>query len=175
MYFQLSILVKTTFIDPGLVNKFLFNFGLYVQIIACAFGLFGTSFFQRRFGIKASLIAYPLSLGVVVVAYIINPTLTTIFYVMLISKALGYALNQPAKEALYIPTSRSIKYKSKAWMDMFGMRFAKATGSTLNAVVGPVILVAGSFALGLIVLWVFIASIIGRTFNNAVANNELIE
>lgn len=175
MGFQMSLLVKSTYIDPGLVNKFLFDFALAVQAIACAFGLIGTSFFQRRFGIRFCLIAYPLLLGLFICSYMLRPSLDTIFYVMLIAKALNYAFNQPAKEVLYIPTSRSIKYKSKAWIDMFGLRFAKAAGSVANSMVGPIVTLTGGFALGLIAIWTVLGSVLGNTFRKAVAKNEIIE
>lgn len=175
MGFQLSLLVKTTYQDPGLVNKFLFDFALCVQAIACLFGLVGTSFFQRKLGIRFSLISYPLCLGIFIVCYLIQPTLQTIFYVMLIAKALGYALNQPAKEVLYIPTSKSIKYKSKAWIDMFGLRFAKASGSMVNRVVGPVVMLTGSLALGIIFTWALLANVLGNAFKKAVDDKKIIE
>jgi ATP:ADP antiporter, AAA family len=175
MGFQMSLLVKTTYQEPGLVNKFLFDYALWVQIIACLFGLVGTSFFQRKLGIRSSLIAYPALIGIFVFGYLIQPNLQTIFYVMLIAKALGYALNQPAKEMLYIPTSRSIKYKSKAWIDMFGLRFSKATASVINNFAGPCVFVTGSFAIGLVAVWIFLASIVGNSFKKAVANKKLIE
>lgn len=175
MGFQLSLLAATTYSNPGMVNKFLFDFALCVQIIACLFGLFGTSFFQRKFGIRFSLITYPVCLGLFVVCYLVHPTLQTIFYVMLVAKALGYALNQPAKEALYIPTSKSIKYKSKAWIDMFGMRFAKAVGSGINDFIGPIVMLTGSLALAIVVVWTSLASVIGHAFKKAVDNKELIE
>lgn len=175
MGFQLSLLVKTTYQDPGLVNKFLFDFGLCVQAIACLFGLIGTSFFHRKLGIRLSLIIYPALLGSFIFAYMLQPTLQTIFYVMLIAKALGYALNQPAKEVLYIPTSKNIKYKSKAWIDMFGLRFAKTFGSAINWFAGPMVMFTGTFALSLIGVWVGMASIIGNVFRKTVANKKLIE
>jgi AAA family ATP:ADP antiporter len=175
MGFQMSLLVKSTYVDPGMVNKFLFDFALAVQAISCMFGLLGTSFFQRRFGIRLCLIAYPLLLGLFIGSYMINPSLETIFYVMLIAKALNYALNQPAKDVLYIPTSRSIKYKSKAWIDMFGLRFAKAAGSVSNRFIGPVISLTGGFSLCLIAVWALLANVIGNVFKKAVDNKEIIE
>ncbi len=175
MGFQMSLLVNSTYKDPGIRNLFFFEFALAVQIIACLFGLFGTSFFQRKFGISFCLIAYPLLLGVSIVYYIISPTLWTIFYVMLIAKALNYAFNQPAKEVLYIPTSRSIKYKSKAWIDMFGMRFAKAAGSVANRVMGPFVALIGGSTLTVIALWTLLASVIGKKFKKAVDENRLID
>ena len=38
----------------------------------------------------------------------------------------SYSINQSAKEALYVPTTRDEKYKAKAFIDMFVQRFAKA-------------------------------------------------
>ncbi len=175
MGYQMSLLVKSTYIAPGLVNKFLFEYGLAVQVISCVFALIGTSVFHRWLGIRTSLICYPLSIGIFIIWYLLNPTLWTIAYVMLIAKAIGYALNQPTKEALYIPTSRNIKYKSKAWIEMFGKRFSKASGSVVNGVVGQALSVAGGFTIGLIALWVGLAAVIGKTFNKTVEENKLIE
>ena len=102
--FQLSLMVKASYIDPGAVNKFLFNYALAVQVIACAFALFGTSYFQRKYGIPFCLVAYPILIGASLVAYLLHPSLHTVTYLMLIGKSLNYAFNQPAKESLYIPT-----------------------------------------------------------------------
>ena len=175
MGFQLSWLAKSTYPDPGQLNKFLFDFALAVQLIACLFGLVGTSFFQRRFGMAFALIAYPLCIGAAVFCYLLYPTLQTIFFVMLIAKALGFALNQPSKEMLYIPTSKNIKYKSKAWIDMFGQRLAKASGAFANRFIGPFVALSSSLTLGLIFVWVLLASIMGKAFKRAVQNKELIE
>lgn len=174
MGFQMSLLVESTIKDPGLVNKFLFDFALAVQAIACLFGLLGTSFFQRNFGIRFCLTSYPIFLGMFILAYLLNPTLSTIFYVMLIAKALNFAFNQPAKEVLYIPTSRDIKYKSKAWIDMFGLRFAKASGSFFNQFAGAVIAYSGFFALGLISVWAVLGSALGAAFKKTVDNRRII-
>lgn len=173
--FQLSLLVKNTIQDPGLVNKFLFNFGMYVQIIACSFALIGTSFFQRYLGVRFCLILYPALLGCCITGYMFYPSFRVIFVVMLIVKALGYTLNRPASEMLYIPTSRNIKYKSKAWIEMFGTRFSKAAGSVVNQFVGPIVLFTGSLSLVSVVLWIILAGVLGNTFSSAVHNEKLIE
>lgn len=175
MGFQLSLLVASTYPDPGMVNKFLFNFAFYVQTISCSFALVGTSFFQRHFGIVFSLVAYPVLIGVSIVCYMVNPTLNTIFYVMLVAKALGFALNQPSKEALYIPTSKSVKYKSKAWIDMFGLRFAKASGSFVNQFLGPLVVATGTVSLAIIGIWSATATLLGNRFKQTVADKKLIE
>lgn len=175
MNFQMLKLVNNTFTSAGMMNKFLFDFALAVQIISALFALFGTSFFQRRFGMTFCLVAYPLFLGCIILVYLSMPTLSTIFYVVLSAKALSYVLNQPAKEVLYIPTSRSIKYKSKAWIDMFGLRFSKACCSVINDSMGSQLVYLGGFSLGVIGLWIFMATILGATFNKAIKNKTIVE
>lgn len=44
-------------------------------------------------------------------------------------QGLTYALNEPCKEMLYLPTSDAIKFKAKGWIDVFGSRVAKGVGS----------------------------------------------
>lgn len=51
---------------------------------------------------------------------------------MMIIKGMSYALNNPTKEILYQMTSTSIKFKCKSWIDTFGQRGAKATGSIVT-------------------------------------------
>ncbi|MCB9493745.1 MAG: hypothetical protein H6679_05730 [Epsilonproteobacteria bacterium] len=175
MGFQLSLLVEATYLDPGQRNKFLFDFALAVQSIACSFGLLGTSFFQRKLGIRFCLIAYPAGLGLLIIPYLYYQSLESIFYVMLLTKAFNYAFNQPTKEVLYIPTSKSVKYKSKAWIDMFGLRFSKAAGSVVNSSIGPALLLTGGVALALVGIWVFLAGLLGNMFKKTVESNELIQ
>lgn len=176
MNYQMLVLVSKTFHSGGLINKYLFNYNFCVQLIACLFGLIGTSFFQRRFGIKFCIVTYPLLLGGSIVAYLFYPTLGTIFYVMLIAKAINYAFNQPAKEVLYIPTSRAIKYKSKAWVDMFGARLAKTAGSAFDAKFSGILIgLPGIIIMSCVGLWVLVANLLGNRFQKAVKNNEIIE
>ena len=40
-----------------------------------------------------------------------HPTLDSIFYGLTVVKGMSYALNNPAKEMLYIPTAPGVKYK----------------------------------------------------------------
>lgn len=175
MSFQFSLLVEKTFHNPGLVNKFLFTYALNIQVISCVFALLGTSFFQRKLGIAFSLAAYPIFLGLSIGIFIISPTLQTIFYVMLIAKALGFALYNPTKEILYIPTSRDIKYKSKAWIDMFGLRFSKAAGATLNQIIGASLRLGSVFALAILAVWIGIAATMGNVFKRTMEKDDIVE
>ena len=94
-------------------------------------------------------------------------------------KSLSYALNNPAKEVMYIPTSKDVKFKSKGWIDMFGSRGAKASGAGINdAFKGniPDLMLYGTIiALGLVGVWVVAAMLVGKTFNKLIREDKIIE
>ena len=84
--------------------------------------LLGINSIQRIMGTTASLVFVPLLVAMGVVAVWVHPTLGIVFWVMAIGKAIYrlYALNQPTIKQLYIPTTKETKYKSTAWIEMFG-------------------------------------------------------
>jgi ATP/ADP translocase len=49
------------------------------------------------------------------------------------TQALIFSLYDPVKELLYMPTNEEVKFKAKAWIDVFGARFAKAVGSLFTS------------------------------------------
>ncbi|KAH8074715.1 TLC ATP/ADP transporter [Aureococcus anophagefferens] len=55
-----------------------------------------------------------------------------VFLAMLLLKGFSYCLNNPCKEILYQPTSSSVKFKAKSWIDVFGARGSKALGSVVT-------------------------------------------
>ncbi len=175
MSYQMMARAKATYVDSGLVNKFLFDYGVAIQIIACLFSLLGTSYFQRKFGTRFCIVVYPILLGTSILWYLFNPSLNTIFYVMLIAKAVNLAFNQPAKEVLYIPTSKNIKYKSKVWIDMFGLRFAKGAGSSINKVIGSCLSTSGIVVMSFIGLWIMLSNTIGNYFQKTIDEKKLID
>jgi len=82
----------------------------------------------------------------------------------------SYSLNQSAKEALYVPTSRDEKYKAKAFIDMFVQRFAKAIAVGVSLLVTSLV---GDFSgvrwlsaltIPLVIAWAFAARSAGRQF-----------
>ncbi|MBU1008065.1 hypothetical protein KKA53_03230 [Candidatus Dependentiae bacterium] len=175
MHYQMLRLVEVTYLsNSGFVNKFMFDFTLVMQGISCLFALFGTSYFQRKIGVRGCLLSYPILLGIGVVFYIVNPTLSFIAGVMIIAKGINYVLNQPAKEILYIPTTRAIKYKAKAWVDMFGLRSAKMGGSLVNKSIGLASNVTGGISILVIVFWVGLSRAIGRKYHEVVTKGDRI-
>ena len=71
--------------------------------------------------------------------------------------------------------SKDIKFKSKAWVDMFGMRFAKGAGSIVNKLAGQALGVTGCIVIGCVGIWVVLANIIGKYFQKAVNEKRVID
>jgi AAA family ATP:ADP antiporter len=112
--------------------SFMGYFGQATNSISFLFSLFGTGMVIKKFGLTATLIAFPaLLLGCTVLVWM-APNIWMVFFVMMVIKGMSYALNNPTKEILYQMTSTNIKFKCKSWIDTFGQRSSKAAGSLIT-------------------------------------------
>lgn len=160
------------------LSKFLGDYGAMTNALALLCLLLGVSNISRWLGLTVSLTLLPVIIGCAALILATKLNLTVAMLVMIFSKALNYALNQPAKEQLYIPTTRETKYKAKAWIEMFGSRGSKAMGSGINALKAPL----GNYfltfctisSLGLVAIWFLIALFLGRTHKKAVDQNKVV-
>lgn len=168
--------------------KFLGWFGVCVNGLAFLLALLGTSYVMKRFGLKFCLLLYPAGLGIALAglyAYYLsspNPSqlLWAISIVVIFGKGLSYAVNNPAKEMMYIPTSKDAKFKAKGWIDMFGGRSAKAGGSIITDALkhdAATLMGMGTLiSLGLIgLLWLPAAMYVGNKNEQLIKDNEIIE
>jgi len=159
------------------VTEFLGFYGLMMNGISFLFALIGTSFFMRRFGLTACLVLYPIFIACMVSFSWVFPGLWMFFTASILIKGFGYALNNPCKEIMYIPTSNDIKFKAKSWIDVQGNRSAKSVGAAIAAIfpIASQLLLYGSIiSLGIIGFWVPIALFVGRKHQNLVQNNQIV-
>jgi AAA family ATP:ADP antiporter len=83
----------------------------------------------------------------------------------------SYSINQSAKEALYVPTTRDEKYKAKAFIDMFVQRFAKALAVGVSLGITTVFTDFSSvrwlsfFVLAIMSVWVIAIRYAGNKFD----------
>jgi len=185
--FQFKSAAKHAFPVEVDYSEYLANYAVATGILATVCVLLGINSIQRMMGITAALVLVPLLVAVGVVMVWINPTsLETLFWVMVIGKAINYALNSPTQKQLYIPTSKDTKYKAQAWIEMFGSRGSKAAGSGVNAMklffkkgygaagVSMFATVSALSSLGLIGVWLLAVVYVAKTYNKAVAENKLV-
>lgn len=147
--------------------------------IGLLFVLFGTVPLQRLSNIRVALFAFPLISSLLVSATYFWPTPFCFFITLVLVRALNYAVNHPTRETLYIPTTKAIRYKAKAWTDAFGSRLAKAAGSIFNIITnsyGTLVVSQLSAVVnaGIIGIWLFVASSLGVAFVKTVEEKKLI-
>lgn len=164
----------------GEAATFLAGYATRVGIVATLCVLFGVNSIQRKLGMRVSLILLPILVGVAVVAVWFNPnSLSIALWIMVLAKAINYALNQPTLKQLYIPTSKDARYKSQGWIEMFGSRGSKAIASFANGFRGTLGLVAflsitSITSFGLIGVWFFVAVFVAAKYNTAIDKNEVV-
>ncbi|CAN0046639.1 unnamed protein product, partial [Phaeothamnion confervicola] len=108
------------------------HFGQATNSLSLLLSLFGTSFVVRKLGVSRTLRIFPTLMVVAVLLSYFRPSLTMLFLCVSTLKGLSYSLNEPCKEMLYMPTSDAVKFKAKAWIDVFGSRCAKGVGSFIT-------------------------------------------
>lgn len=165
----------------GDTEQFAALMGFFGQITNCLsllLSLLGTSFIIRRAGLPLTLTVFPALLVVAIVVSYFHPNLWVLFVAVSVLKGLSYALNEPCKEILYMVTSDSIKFKAKAWIDVFGSRCAKGAGALITGgTTGRVEILAsyGSFAIFLLSLGLLgITLVIGVQFQRLVETGEIV-
>lgn len=167
--------------------SYLTQYAVTTGIVATLCVLFGINNIQRKLGMKASLIMMPLLVTVAIVVLKFRPMLDVVFYIMVLAKAVNYALNQPTMKQLYIPTTKETKYKSQAWIEMFGSRGSKAAGSGINifrgvftqkygaaAGISMFLTMSSVISLSLILAWLFIVAYVSKAFDRAIKNKEVV-
>lgn len=170
MDFQFSASVEH-FVAGENIGKHFSRVFAITNISAMVIQLVFTSFIMTRFGVGVALLVMPIAALGGSAGFFLFPALWTGSFLNTADNAFSYSINQSAREALYVPTTREEKYKAKAFIDMFIQRFAKslavgislvlttffASFSTIRwlSVVVAVILVA----------WIFAARYAGRKFD----------
>jgi AAA family ATP:ADP antiporter len=133
---------------------------------------------MRRFGVGAALLFLPVAILFGSVGFLAMSTLLFATMMSASDNALNYSINQSAKEALYVPTSRDEKYKAKAFIDMFVQRSAKLFAVGLNLAFVAVVGLAGVrwLSVGTILAlaaWIPLARYLGRRFEDRAEKRRL--
>ncbi|HBL98595.1 TPA: hypothetical protein DDZ86_03040 [Candidatus Dependentiae bacterium] len=160
-------------------GAFLYGQIFFMHVVGFVIVLFGTGTLVRWLGERKSLIIVPLATGGVIAAYLISGGLMSVGVAYIIMRAINYAFAYPLRESLYIPATKAIKFKTKSWIDGFGAKLAKSSGSYYNILIQQVSRYAVFnihllFFTGIICVWAVVANLLGRRLEKAIKNNEVI-
>lgn len=161
------------------VSCFLLGLSFAVHMTGFFISLFGTRALVTKLGERLSLILIPVSTGTLLFYYLYSTSPYSLLVSFVVVRAIYYALTQPINEALYIPTVKAIKFKSKSWIDTFGKKMAKGVGYGLNGIMAFFgeawfhVMHVGLFGL-VLGIWVIVAYLLGKKFDRAVSHQEVI-
>jgi AAA family ATP:ADP antiporter len=174
--------------DVSDLNSYLNFYAIMVGVVSASCVILGINNIQRRLGMLVSLLMLPTLVIAAVIVIKFNPTwLTAALVIMVLSKAVNYALNQPVLKQLYIPTTKETKYKAQAWIEMFGSRGSKGLSSVVNsyrktftnkfgslAGVDYFLTMSSVVSLALIGGWFFVAIYVAKVYNDAIKANKVV-
>ena len=161
------------------MSSFLYLTTFIMHILGFTISVFGTRKLIETFGAKICLMIVPVINFIFVIFFMIYYTPFALILASVVTKAVHFAFSFPLKESLYIPTIKEIKFKSKSWIDTFGQKFARATGSAFNYGVRPLaqtLFLTANIAFLTIAatIWFVVAFLVGKRYEKAVSNNEVI-
>ncbi|MCK4651073.1 hypothetical protein KAT08_02740 [Candidatus Babeliales bacterium] len=175
---QVLISVKT---NNGVqqMSSFMFLYTAAFHILTLFFAFFGTSIVLKKIGVKFSILIMPIATILLMTFLLCNTSLYSVFIIMILFRAIHYGFNAPVREILYIPTTKDIKFKSKAWIDSFGKSLSKTSGSTFNLLSQAqnsfyLIKIDSIFAIAISVIWTIISIFIGKKYSKTIKNNQVI-
>lgn len=176
--YHFKMFAREVYVGEALTS-YLFSYALWTNGVALFCLFFGVGSIGRKLGLGRTLLLLPILVASAVALLYAHPMLPIAFVIMVSCKALNYALIQPSKEQLYIPTSKDSKYKAKAWIDMFGSRSSKGLGSFINSFRETMPLevfasVTAVLSMGLIGVWFVAALFVGKVHAKAIKEDRLV-
>src|SRR3990167_9097269 len=182
------LLTKPYLLGVLVVSTFQATYGILANSLAFIIALVGTSYIINKLGSRIALLIYPIVTTISFVIFFIyfyffNPEIWQLLFattaLMIVLKSTSYAVNNPTKDMMYIPTSKDVKFKSKGWIDMFGGRLGKLSGARVTNMFKhslPDLMFYGTlFSFGLIGAWAVAAVFVGKKNQQLISNNQIIE
>jgi AAA family ATP:ADP antiporter len=161
-------------------------YGMSINFLSLIIALWGTAYVIQKIGTRISIMIYPLSF-VIILGFILlyslhapySPTILWVtFFGMIIIKGIGYAINSPTKEIMYIPTSKDAKFKSRGFIDTLGTRIARAGGAQVgNAFkhdLNDLMIYGTLIGCGLVSVWLIAAFYVGKKNSQLVKKGIII-
>jgi AAA family ATP:ADP antiporter len=153
------------------IGAFYADYFTWVNVVTALIQLFLVSRIMRYFGVQIALYVLPVvALGAyAIVAF--TPLLALIRAAKISENSLDYSLNNTARQALFLPTSREAKYKAKAAIDTLFVRAGDLSSAALVFVGTHLAFQTRGFAISnmvVISVWLVIVTALGRHYKRLV-------
>jgi AAA family ATP:ADP antiporter len=147
------------------IGSFYADYITWVSVVTALIQILLVSRILKRFGVRVALYVLPLVAlgGYSILAFV--PVLALIRVAKISENSLDYSLNNTARQALFLPTSREAKYKAKAAIDTLFVRAGDLSSAGLVFLGTLLAFQPRDFAIinmVLIIVWLLIIVGIGR-------------
>ena len=147
------------------IGEFYADFYFWVNLTGAALQMFAVSRIMKYMGIGAALFFLPLIALGSYTALAFAPLLSLIRVVKIAENSTEYSIQNTARQALFLRTSREAKYKAKLAIDSFFARAGDALSALLVFTGTRIALDIRGFAVvnaALVLVWLFVAIAILR-------------
>jgi len=154
------------------IGSFYADYFTWVNVVTAIIQLFLVSRIMRWFGVQVALYVLPVvALGAYgMIAFV--PLLALIRAAKISENSLDYSLNNTARQALFLPTSREEKYKAKAAIDTLFVRAGDLSSACLVFVGTRLAFGTRQFAISnmvVIAVWIVIVTALSRQYGRVMA------
>jgi ATP:ADP antiporter, AAA family len=153
-----------------IIGAFYGAFFTYVNVLTAIVQLFLVSRVFKWFGVRVALFVLPVVALGSYGAMLLMPALAVVRIGKILENSTDYSLQNTARQALFLPTTRDEKYKAKAAIDTFFVRFGDlASFGIVYAITTALAMSAAGVAAAnvvLVLVWIALASGIARQHKN---------
>jgi ATP/ADP translocase/HEAT repeat protein len=172
--FQFQTIVQNR--KEGNLTSFFGYFNAGLMVFAFLLSILMTSNLFKRYGVRLSLMLYPVVLLLCISGIGVFVSLVMAIVIKGSDKSLSYTINRAARELLFIPVSPTLKYKAIVFIDMFVDRFAKGLGAILLMVIllfgiqdyTEIVRIVSLVSVVLIVCWIVLTLWASREYVNSI-------
>jgi AAA family ATP:ADP antiporter len=150
------------------IGEFYGSFFGWVNITGLVLQSFFVSRIFKAIGPGGALFIDPIIALVGYSVILVAPVLGLVRALKILDNSCDYSIQNTARQALYLPTSREAKYKAKAAIDAFCMRFGDVLQAGVVYVGTRLGFMVSSFAalnLGFTVIWIWLVTVLARRYN----------
>lgn len=153
-------------VGAGATQAFFGQITTIIGVVSVVTQFFLVSFVIRKFGMTTALLVLPVAMAVASGVYMVVPVLWAGALLTISDNSFSYSINQTARETLFVPTSADVKYKARAFANMFVQRFGKGIAILMAlALTALPIRFLSILALVVIAIWAGFAIYAGRRFD----------
>jgi len=147
------------------IGTYYAGFFTWVNTVGALVQLFVVSRLIQKIGVRAALFVMPLIAFGGYALLAVAPVIAYIRAVKIAENSTDYSLQNTARQALFLPTSREAKYKAKSAIDTFFVRAGDVLSAGVVFAVSSLALTTRTVALinlALVLVWILLVVAIGR-------------